>query len=175
MKRVLMAFTVVLVVFGFGGVSAELRDPYAHFFNDTFGDFTEELENARDDGKKGIFVFFEMDECPFCHYMKDNVFNRSAVQDYYRENFLCFSIDIEGDVEMVNFDGEPMPQKDFAFKVNRVRATPVLAFYDLDGQRIHRYTGRTRGGDEFLRMGRFVAEGHYKTTSFTRYKRGLAE
>ena len=40
------------------------------FFDETFGDFTEELTHAREQGKVGVFVFFEMDECPFCHRMK---------------------------------------------------------------------------------------------------------
>lgn len=147
------------------------RDPYSHFFNETFGDFSEELATARDEGKQGILIFFEMDECPFCHYMKKNVLNQPQVQEYYRQHFLLFTVDIEGDVEITDFKGETMPQKDFAFKKNRVRATPVIAFYDLEGKRIHRHTGKTAGVDEFMLMGKYVAEGHHKKTSFTRYKR----
>lgn len=147
------------------------RDPYQFFFNESFGDFSEELAGAREAGKKGVMLFFEMDECPFCHYMKENVLNRQAVQEYYRKNFLLFSVDIEGDVEIVDFSGEKMTQKDFSFKQHRVRATPVIAFFDLDGERIHRHTGKTSGVDEFMLMGQFVAEEHYKTTRFTRFKR----
>lgn len=150
---------------------AEVRDPSSHFFNETFGDFSEEIVTAREAGKKGVMIFFEMDECPFCHYMKTNVLNQSVVQDYFRENFLLFRVDIEGDVEITDFDGNTMPQKDFAFKVNRVRATPVLAFYDLEGKQVFRYTGRTAGHEEFLLMGEYVADGHYKSTRFTRFKR----
>ncbi|MDH5784733.1 MAG: thioredoxin family protein [Chromatiales bacterium] len=147
------------------------RDPYTYFFNETFGDFSEELVTARDEGKKGIMIFFEMDECPFCHYMKGNVLNRPSVQEYYREKFLLFAVDIEGDLEIVDFDGSRMSQKDYAFKQHRVRATPVFAFFDLNGERIHRHTGKTSGIDEFMLMGEFVAEGHYRDTTFTRYKR----
>jgi thioredoxin-related protein len=147
------------------------RDPYTYFFNETFGDFSEELENARDQGKQGVMLFFEMDECPFCHWMKKNVLNQPAVQQYYREHFLMFPVDIEGDVEITNFDGESMPQKDFAFKEHRVRATPVIAFFDLDGKVVHRHTGRTSSVEEFMLMGRYVAEGQYKKTRFTRFKR----
>jgi thioredoxin-related protein len=64
-----------------------------------------------------------------------------------------------------------MSQKDFAFKKHRVRATPVIAFFDLDGKRVHRHTGKTSGVEEFMLMGRYVAEGHYKELSFTRFKR----
>lgn len=149
----------------------EVRDPSLHFFNESFGDFSEELVSARQQGKKGVMIFFEMDECPFCHYMKTNVLNQVVVQDYFRENFLLFRVDIEGDIEITDFGGTVMKQKDFAFKVNRVRATPVLAFYDLDGKQVFRYTGRTAGHEEFLLMGRYVAGGHYDQVRFTRYKR----
>lgn len=147
------------------------RDPYKYFFNETWGDFQEELDNARAQGKKGILIFFEMDECPFCHYMKMNVLNQPAVQDYYREHFLNFSVDIEGDVEIKNMQGVSMKQKDFAFRENRVRATPVIAFFDLTGERIHRHTGKTAGVEEFMSMGEYIVDGTYKDMSFTRYKR----
>ena len=147
------------------------RDPYAHFFQDTFGDFAEELQTARDEGKQGVLIFFEMDECPFCHRMKQTVLNQPNVQDYYREHFRIFAVDIEGDIEIVDFTGTTKTQKDWAFRDNSVRATPVFAFYDLSGQRVARYTGATAGPEEFLWLGEFVAKGHYKKTNFTKFKR----
>lgn len=152
-------------------VSASPRDPYKFFFNETWGDFKEELANAKQQGKKGILIFFEMDECPFCHYMKKNVLNQTEVQEYYRKHFLNFSVDIEGDVEMVNLQGKTTRQKDFAFREFRVRATPVIMFIGLDGKPIHRHTGKTSGVNEFMLIGEYIVDGHYKKTSFTRYKR----
>lgn len=147
------------------------RDPYEYFFDQTLGDFQEELQRARDEGKKGVLIFFEQEECPFCHRMKQTVLNRPDVQAFYRARFLCFTVDIKGDVEITDFQGRTMRMKDFAFKVNRVRATPVFAFYDLDGRQVVRYTGATSGVEEFLWLGEYAAEGIYKKTSFTRYKR----
>lgn len=170
MKRGFLA-VMVLMLTSMAAIAAELRDPYKHFFNETFGNFAEEAQSAKSEGKQAILIFFEMDECPFCHYMKSNVLNRPEVQEYYRKHFFNFAVDIEGDIEVTNFRGQAMPQKDFAFKENRVRATPVIAFYDLQGKEIFRHTGRTAGVDEFLLMGRYVAEGAYKQMPFTRYKR----
>jgi len=147
------------------------RDPYTYFFNETFGDFSEELANAKEQGKQGVMIFFEMDECPFCHWMKMNVLNQPEVQKYYREHFLMFPVDIEGDVEITDFAGKTMTQKDFAYKENRVRATPVIAFFDLNGKLVQRHTGRTADAQEFMLMGRYVAEGHYKQLRFTKFKR----
>nr|WP_243830745.1 thioredoxin fold domain-containing protein [Thiohalophilus thiocyanatoxydans] len=164
-------FSVLLLLLTSVTLSADTRDPYEHFFNETWGDFQQELNNAREQGKKGILIFFEMDECPFCHYMKENVLNRPEVQEYYRKHFLNFPVDIEGDVEITNMQGEQKKQKDFAFREHRVRATPVFAFFNLEGERVHRHTGKTSGIEEFMWMGEYVAEGIYKDTSFTRYKR----
>lgn len=167
LKRGLILCALLLTV----QVNATPRDPYKFFFNETWGDFKEELANAKEQGKKGILIFFEMDECPFCHYMKKNVLNQSNVQEYYRQHFLNFVVDIEGDVEMVNFKGKSTRQKDFAFKEFRVRATPVIMIIGLDGKPIHRHTGKTSGVNEFMLMGEYIVDGHYKKTSFTRYKR----
>ena len=149
------------------------RDPYEHFFQQSLGDYAEELAIAKEAGKKAVMLFFEMDDCPFCHYMKNTVLNQPEVQEYYRKNFVLFPIDIEGDIEMTTFDGEQMKMKDFAFKLNRVRATPVIAFYDLEGKRIARFIGKTSGVKEFMQLGEFVATGKYKTMRFTKYKREL--
>ena len=171
-RQVLIVITFLACAFiQSTAVAAAGKDPYKYFFNETWGDFKEELATAREQGKKGILIFFEMDECPFCHYMKMNVLNQPEVQAFYRKNFLIFTVDIEGDIEITNMQGKTMKQKDFAFRENRVRATPVFAFFDLEGKRIFRHTGKTSGVEEFIWMGEYVADGIYKETSFTRYKR----
>ena len=80
-------------------------------------------------------------------------------------------MDIEGDVEITDFEGNNLTQKEFATKINRVRATPVFAFYDLEGKQVVRYTGATRNTEEFLWLGEFFVNGEYKNMRFTKYKR----
>lgn len=151
------------------------RDPTKYFFNETWGDYPEELKKAKAEGKDGIMLFFEQADCPFCHYMKTNVLNQPEVQDYYRKHFLLFTVDIEGDVDITNMKGQTMKQKDFAFKVERVRATPVIAFYDLNGNRIDRYIGKTSGVQEFMWLGHYIVDGAYKKMPFIRYKQAQAQ
>lgn len=170
-KTVSLFSILIMLMLSSTSGAAGARDPYKYFFNETWGDFQEELANAKQQGKDGVMIFFEMDECPFCHYMKQNVLNQPEVQKYYREHFLNFSVDIEGDVEITNMQGKPMKQKDYAFREHRVRATPVIAFFDLNGERIHRHTGKTSGIEEFMWMGEYVVKDVYKEMSFTRYKR----
>lgn len=173
-RAVLLAFLTVLPLASTPFAGETTRDPGRHFFNQTFGDFSEERDTAREEGKIGILLMFEMDECPFCQRMKTMVLNRPEVQDYFREHFLIFPVDVEGDIEIVDFEGHANSQKDFALKQFRVRATPVFAFFDLDGNLVARYTGATRDSEEFLLLGRYVVEGAYKDIPFTRYKRDQA-
>jgi len=170
--RILCAVLALLLALP---AAVERRDPDTHFFDQTFGDFTEELENAREQGKKGILIMFEMEECPFCHRMRTRVLNRKDVQDYFRKHFLIFSVDIEGDIEIIDFQGRPTTMKAFAFRQFRVRATPVFQFIDLEGRPIPRgrYTGATRDAEEFMLLGRYIVEGAWKRTSFSRYKREM--
>ncbi len=153
------------------------RDPYQYFFEQNLGDLSEELDIAKDEGKKGVFIFFEMDECPFCHRMKETVLNQVEIQEYFKKNFHSIAIDIEGDLEIVDFDGNDTTQKDFSSK-NRVRATPVMAFYDLEGKQLVRYTGAASGADEFKWLAEYYLKGIYKMKGkngrpirFSKYKR----
>ena len=129
------------------------------------------MELAREEGKKGVFLFFEEDDCPFCARMKATILNRSEVQEFYRAHFKIYRINIKGEVEVVSFDGEEMLEKVFAEKRNKVRATPLMAFYNLDGQMVVRYTGATSSIEEFLLLGKYAAEQKYLESSFSRYKR----
>jgi len=167
MRPLLIAFLLWFAVPAW----AETRDPGTHFFQPKFGDFRVELDTARQQGKKGIFLFFEMDDCPFCARMKATVLNQAEVQDAYRAQFLLYPIDVNGDTPMTDFQGKETTEKAFAF-ANRVRATPTLLFFDLDGKLVTRFTGPTKNAAEFLLLGRYVTEGAYATQPFTQYKQG---
>lgn len=155
-------------------VVAETRDPMQHFFNSSFGVLPEEVSAARAAGQIGVLIMFEAEDCPWCAKMKANVLNQPPVQDFYRKHFRILMMDVNGDAPMTDFSGQEMSQKDFAFKHNRVRATPVFAFFDLDGKIMTRYTGASRDAEEFLWLGEFVVNGDWKTTTFPAYKRKRA-
>ncbi|MBZ0069263.1 MAG: thioredoxin family protein [Thiobacillus sp.] len=167
MRQLFIAFLVLMA----GSAWAETRDPVNHFFQPKFGDFQAELDTAKQQGKKGIFLFFEMDDCPFCERMKTTILNQADVQDAFRAQFLVYSIDVNGDTQMTDFQGKVQTEKDFAF-THRVRATPTMLFFDLDGKLVTRHTGPTKNKAEFLLLGKFVVDGAYATQSFTKYKQG---
>lgn len=165
MKRWLIAMLMVFPVLAV----ASTRDAENYFFDTKLGNFQDDLADAKKQGKQGILLFFEMDDCPFCARMKATIMNQSEVQDFYHQHFLLFPIDTNGDVSMTDFKGHETKEKDYALE-NRVRATPTMLFYDLDGNLVVRYTGPTKDANEFLMLARYVIEGAYKEMPFTRYK-----
>jgi thioredoxin-related protein len=165
MRQLLIAFFLLFSAPAW----AETHDPINHFFQPKFGDFQADLDIANKQGKKGIFLFFEMDDCPFCERMKATILNQSDVQDTFRAQFLLYSVDVNGDAEMTDFQGRETTEKAFAF-AHRVRATPTMLFFDLDGKLVTRHTGPTKDKAEFLLLGQYVSEGAYATQPFTKYK-----
>lgn len=142
------------------------------FFDETFGNFQEDLEAAAEADKKGVFIFFHMEDCPFCDRMKSTIMTEPDVIKLYKENFLTFQFDIEGSSEVTDFDGvEFATGQDMAEKKYRVRATPVMMIFDLEGKPVLRYTGPTRTKEEFILLANYVIDGAYKEMAFTKYKR----
>ncbi|MCZ7597612.1 MAG: thioredoxin family protein [Gammaproteobacteria bacterium] len=127
-------FLAVLSVAPANVAAEELRDP-ADFFDQTFGDLGEDADEAREEGKIGVLVMFETEDCPWCKRMKETVLNRVVVQDLYRRSFRIVSLNTEGDTTIVDFTGNAIVEKDFALKHNRVRATPGVRVLRSRGQR----------------------------------------
>lgn len=166
--RSLLVFFMLLI--GMNAAYAETREAQQYFFDAKLGDFKSELETARKEGKKGVLIMYELDDCPFCFRMKQTILNQSEVQDYYHKNFLIFPVDLKGDISMVDFKGKTTTEKAFGLE-RRIYGTPVFDFFDLEGNQLVRFPGAAKDVDEFLQLGRYVVEGAYKTMPFTKYKR----
>ncbi len=158
--RLLLILTVLVTGLALASVSGS-RDAREFFFTLTFGDLPEEMEVARGDGKLGMLLFFEAEDCPYCHHMLKNVFNQTDVQDWYQEHFVSIAIDIHGDVEMQDFSGITLPSKVFSDQQG-VFLTPVMSFIDIDGEEIYRHLGMIGTPQEFLLLGEYIVDGHYK-------------
>lgn len=169
MKRIRLLLIALLL-----GMSSQAWS--TEFFNLGFGDFEEELALAHDAGKKGVFVFFEMDDCPFCQRMQETLLLEAEVIAYFREHFNNYTFDILGGSPVVDFDGtEYDTGKEMAEKKYRVRATPVMIIFDLEGKPVARFTGPARSKEELIMFGEYAVSGSYKEMPFTRYKRAQSK
>ena len=160
--RTLLLF--VLLGFGAQAVMAAEADK---FFDQTLGDFPAELKAAAAAGKSGVMLMFEAEGCPYCRRMRQQVLSRGDVQAYFRKHFAVFSVDVLGDVPITDFAGKETTEKAYA-RAAKVRGTPTFLFVGANGAEAARASG-AMDADEFLRLGRYVVEGHYKTQSLEQF------
>lgn len=78
-------------------------------------------------------------------------------------------IDIKGPNEIVDIDGTKTTERQFSLK-HGIRLTPVFMFLDKDGRVIVKVPGYIEP-EEFLLIGRYVVEGHYKNKNIVQFLR----
>lgn len=139
------------------------------FFDASLGDFAAELKSARQEGKLGVLLVFEAEGCPFCHRMREQVLGRPAVQQYFRRHFSIFTVDINGSVTVTDFAGKEVTEKALSLAY-KVRGTPTFVFVGVDGQTMARHAGTTRDAEEFLALGRYVVDGHWRNASYEQHR-----
>lgn len=164
--RVLRAVLLFLLLAA-AGAQAALAAEADKFFDQTLGDFAGELKAATAAGKTGVMLMFEAEACPYCRRMRQQVLSRDDVQAYFRKHFAAMSVDVLGDVPVTDFSGRETTEKAYA-RALKIRGTPTFIFFGAGGAEIARASGAMDAA-EFLRLGRYVAEGHYKTQSLDQF------
>ena len=92
----------------------------------TFKDMAEDLETAQDEGKR-LAIMFEQRGCIYCKELHEKVFSDPEVADYIKENFMVVQMNLFGDEEVTDFDGEALSEKDMARRWGVV-FTPTIMF-----------------------------------------------
>ncbi len=110
-------------------MSAEVGDDGLHkadWMRDTFKDLSEDLAEANAEGKR-LVIMVEQRGCIYCTKMHKEVFSRDDVADYIRENYFVVQMNLHGDTEVTDFDGEVLSEKASAQKWG-VLFTPTILF-----------------------------------------------
>ncbi|WP_135501721.1 thioredoxin family protein [Roseovarius aestuariivivens] len=109
--------------------AAEMGDDGLHkaaWMRETFLDLREDLEEANAEGKR-LLLMVEQRGCLYCKKMHEDVFPVPAVADYISENYFVVQLNLHGDREIVDFDGEAMAEKAATRKWG-ILFTPSLIF-----------------------------------------------
>ncbi|NCX69272.1 MAG: thioredoxin [Rhodobacteraceae bacterium] len=96
------------------------------WMQDTFKDLREDLEEANAEGKR-LVLFFEQIGCIYCTKMHKEVFSKEKVSNYIDDNFFVVQLNLHGDIEVTDFDGDVLPEKDIARKWG-ILFTPSILF-----------------------------------------------
>jgi len=85
------------------------------FFHTSFLDMAEDHAEAAAQGKH-LMVLWEQKGCPYCRELHLVNFARDEIRDYLHENYLVLQLNLWGDKEVTDFDGEVMIEKTIARK-----------------------------------------------------------
>ena len=110
--------------------SAEIGDDGLHktsWMRDTFKDLSEDLEEANAEGKR-LMVIVEQRGCIYCTKMHEEVFVVPEIDQYITDNFFVVQINMFGDVEVTDFDGTALPEKEMVQKWGAL-FTPMILFF----------------------------------------------
>ncbi len=112
---------------------APLGDDGLHkptWLRDTFKDMREDLAEANAEGKR-LMIIFEQRGCIYCTKMYEEVFPQPEIDALIRDNYFVVQMNLFGDVEVTDLDGETLPEKDMAMKWG-VMFTPTMIFLPED-------------------------------------------
>jgi len=127
MKRLLATIAALLIALPL--TAAELGDDGLHktpWMRDTFKDLREDLEEANAEGKR-LVLFFEQRGCVYCTKMHEEVFPQPEITKMIEENYFVVQLNLHGDIEVTDFDGEMLSEKAMARKWG-ILFTPTLMF-----------------------------------------------
>lgn len=125
--------TASFALFAATATAAEVGDNGLHvqpWFHSSFLELGEDLGEAAAAGKD-LLVIFEQKGCPYCREMHEVNFAREDIPAYIQENYLVLQLDLRGAREVVDFDGETLPESELAQKW-LVNFTPTSLFFTLD-------------------------------------------
>ena len=114
-------------------LATEMGDDGLHkaaWMRDTFKDLSEDLEEANSEGKR-LAVIIEQRNCMYCKKMHETVFSDPDIFSYLMDNFFVIQINMFGNVEVTDFNGEALDERDMVSKWGMM-FTPTMMFFPED-------------------------------------------
>lgn len=139
---------------------------YPAWFKDSFLDLKEDIEEAKNAGKR-VVLFFHQDGCPYCNALVERNLSQKDIEQKVRKNFDVISMNMWGDREVTYTNGDHYTEKTLA-EALRVQFTPTLIFYDENGKVVLRLNGY-RAPKRFTVDLDYVAKHKEKETAYLDY------
>jgi thioredoxin-related protein len=119
--------------FALPALAVEIGDDGLHkpdWLRETFKDLRDDLAEANAEGKR-LMVFIEQRGCIYCTEMHEKVLTDPKIDALIRESYFVVQINLFGDVDVTDFDGTTLPEKQMAMRWG-VMFTPTLMFFPED-------------------------------------------
>lgn len=138
------------------------------WFKLSFLELGNDIEDAKEAGKKGLILYFGQKNCSYCKAHLEHNWGDIFIIAYTRKYFDVVAIDVRGDRPVADVDGKIFrTEKSFARSI-KAQFTPTLIFYDTNGKEVQRLSGY-HPPYEFVAALEYVADEHYKKESLNNY------
>ncbi|MHA1598907.1 MAG: thioredoxin family protein [Alphaproteobacteria bacterium] len=132
------------------------------WFKKTTYDLRSDLAAAKAEGKT-LAVIWEQIGCTYCLKMHMVNLRNHVIVNYIKKNFYVVQLDLRGDNQVTDFNGETMTEAKLAAR-HGVNGTPIIEFRKGDGEEVFRLPGYAEPLI-FYGIFEYVANGGYKTAS----------
>ena len=125
----LLTATLAALAIALPAFAVELGDDGLHkpdWLRETFKDMSDDLAEANAEGKR-LLVIIEQRGCIYCTKMHEEVFPDPEIDALIRDNFFVVQMNLFGDVEVTDFAGTALPEKEMAARWG-VLFTPTMIF-----------------------------------------------
>lgn len=159
------------------GVDPPVNDDglfHQDWFYTSFMDMAEDHADAAAEGKH-LMVLIEQRGCPYCRELHRVNLARPEIADYLKENYFVVQLNMWGDKEVTDFDGETLSEKDICRKWF-VSFTPTTLLFnardagatDLRSAEAFRLPGYFKPF-HFISGLEYAASDEYRDTPFQRF------
>ncbi|MCF6305194.1 MAG: thioredoxin family protein [Rhodobacteraceae bacterium] len=131
LRSILLAAALVFTPLLVSAEEVPLGDDGLHkpeWLNDTFLDMREDLADAQAQGKR-LAIIVEQRGCIYCDQMHNEIFPIPEINGILNDEFYFVQINMFGDLEITDFDGEVLSERNMIKKWG-VFFTPTILFID---------------------------------------------
>ena len=137
------------------------------WFKLSFLEISTDIQEAKEQNKKGVIIYFGQKYCPYCKAHIKNNWEQKDIVQYTQKNFDVVAVDVKGQRQIIDIDEKIYTEKTFS-ALKKTNFTPSILFYNSQGQEILRLRGY-RPPYQFRAALEYVADEHYKKESFRNY------
>ena len=137
------------------------------WFKLSFLELNADINEAKEQNKKGLIVYFGQKFCPYCKAHLEKNWGANNISAYTQKHFDVIGINIHGQRTVIDVDGKSYSEKDFSI-LKKTDFTPSVIFYNTQGDEALSLRGY-RPPYQFRAALEFVADAHYKKETFRQY------
>lgn len=133
---------------------------YPEWFKKSFFDLDDDLEEALNNGKKGLLVYVGLKRCSYCKAFMDNTLSQTDIEARVRKNFDAVGMDIFSNNEMRDPKGKKNIVRDFVTEEKAIYS-PTMIFYGPKGEKVLKIVGYYPP-EKFRKVLDFLEGEHYR-------------